>query len=692
MSVKSLRRWPVVALALFASVAASADWRQLAADLSSADEAARIRARQLLPREGVAPLPSLIPLLAQENQPIRLAARNVIADILNGAAAPGHEADQLFAANQMMNCLAPDKPQVQVELGLRLLPIIVPEGFDVGPVAALLTNADLCEKARACLEEIGTDNACTALLNAVSAADPVFAAALIDAAGKLQKKRSTEPLTAFLSHADADVRAAAAMALSWTGDSGLVPTFKTIAAESTPEIQFKAYDALLRLTDAIVLKGGNWNLAMDLYCDVLATGPTYIIRATAMMGLGRYGDASVVDSIVAGIPADDPDMADTAVQALSSLKGLEAIKAVMKVYPGLSQPIRVGLLNGWGQRRELATLDLVKEELNSTTPEVRSAALHALAAMQSMQAFAALVDVARNGNDEEKAFALASVRGMAGSLGSAGNAQAAGLAYMQLYQLATDDDLRRICVQGLERYPVPQAYDLVKGLLENAALKDAAVPAYVAVAGAVAAEDKEKAKEAFDLVRSMDISPELLVQLAQRLQGAGVPADLANLLGVVKRWQIIGPFDWKSDADWDTAFVGEPNVDLAATFKAGDATLAWKPAVTEDALGLVNLAGLIAQRDRCFGYAYAEVDVPEDTAAQVRIGSDDGNKVWVNGEKAWENRVDRGAALDQDKADIRLVKGRNCILVKISQGAGGWNFMLRLALPTGAGVTFTQPE
>jgi HEAT repeat protein len=590
----------------------------------------------------------------------------------------------------MMDCLAPGMPDEQVRQAIRLLPIIVPEGFDVGPIAALLANPELREKARACLQEINTNNACVALVSAIPNTDGEFAAALLFAVGKMEKPDSVEPVKAFAAHSDPLVRAAAAMALSWTGDPTLAPVLQDIAAKSTPETQFVAYDALLRLTDGIVTNGGNWNLAMPVYKSVLDAAPSGIIQAGAVMGLGRYGDATVVDAIVAAAKSGDPHMADTCVQALTSLKGKEAVDAVIDAYPNLSEPMRVALINVWGQRREMTALDLMNEELNSDMPALRAAALKALATMENMQAFAPLVGVAKDGSDEEKAFALAAVKKMAGSLGNAGNAQAAGLAYIQLYNLAGDDDLRRICLDGLARYPVSQAYDLVKAALQSEALKDSATNAIISVAGAVAAEDKDRAKEAIDLVRSANASPEALVQLAQRLQGAGVPADFANLLGFVKTWYLIGPFDWKSDADWAATFVNEPNVDPNATISAGGKSLAWKTVTTPDPLGMIELLGNVAQCDRAFAYAYAEIDVPEDADAQLRLGSDDGNQVWLNGKMVWENRIDRGAALDQDIVDVHLTKGLNRILVKISQGAGGWNFNLRVAHPNGAGLEFTQ--
>lgn len=78
--------------------------------------------------------------------------------------------------------------------GLRLLPIVVPQGFDVAPVATLLngTDAKLREKARESLTLTATDNACDALIDAAAKADAPFATALLDAVATLRNLKSLD--------------------------------------------------------------------------------------------------------------------------------------------------------------------------------------------------------------------------------------------------------------------------------------------------------------------------------------------------------------------------------------------------------------------------------------------------------------------------------------------------------------------
>ena len=62
----------------------------------------------------------------------------------------------------------------------------------------------------------------------------------------------------------------------------------------------------------------------------------------------------------------------------------------------------------------------------------------------------------------------------------------------------------------------------------------------------------------------------------------------------------------------------------------------------------------------------------------VEIGSDDGVKAWLNGKVVHSNNVDRGEVTDQDTAPITLKQGTNELLLKITQGGGGWSACARI--------------
>ena len=80
----------------------------------------------------------------------------------------------------------------------------------------------------------------------------------------------------------------------------------------------------------------------------------------------------------------------------------------------------------------------------------------------------------------------------------------------------------------------------------------------------------------------------------------------------------------------------------------------------------------------CVGYAWTEVEAPDETDAWLGIGSDDGLKVWLNGELVNDQWVARTSRLDDDVVPLRLKKGKNRFLIKIQNVKGLWSFTCRL--------------
>ena len=106
--------------------------------------------------------------------------------------------------------------------------------------------------------------------------------------------------------------------------------------------------------------------------------------------------------------------------------------------------------------------------------------------------------------------------------------------------------------------------------------------------------------------------------------------------------------------------------------------LTWKEMKPDH--GLVDFLGsaTVGKLDYCVGYAWTEVEVPEDTDAWLGIGSDDGLKVWLNGDQVNDKWIARTSRLDDDVVALRLRKGKNQFLIKIQNVRGLWSFTARL--------------
>jgi len=68
---------------------------------------------------------------------------------------------------------------------------------------------------------------------------------------------------------------------------------------------------------------------------------------------------------------------------------------------------------------------------------------------------------------------------------------------------------------------------------------------------------------------------------------------------------------------------------------------------------------------------------------QLRLGSDDDLKVWVNGEAMLSRKVGRGATIDHDVIPVKLRRGLNEVLAKVCNRQGGWGLLLRVTDQSG---------
>jgi putative heme-binding domain-containing protein len=144
-------------------------------------------------------------------------------------------------------------------------------------------------------------------------------------------------------------------------------------------------------------------------------------------------------------------------------------------------------------------------------------------------------------------------------------------------------------------------------------------------------------------------------------------------------WHIVGPFDnGANDAGLDKAFPPEKGVDLKATYDGKAGKVAWKT-VKPDGQGYVDLQAFYSpDSNNIVSYLYREVESPADQEAVIALGTDDGAKLWVNGKLEYTNRSHRAAAPDQDAVKVRLKKGRNELLLKVTNGNGDHGFYLTL--------------
>lgn len=256
---------------------------------------------------------------------------------------------------------------------------------------------------------------------------------------------------------------------------------------------------------------------------------------------------------------------------------------------------------------------------------------------------------------------------------------------------------RRLVLSLLERIEPAYQSNFVAGMLGDPEFNNDAVDAVLKAGDAAKAAGKsDQAKElfrrAFDHARQAD----QVLAAADRLQAAGQAVSPVEHMGFIVDWHVIGPFDAPAKTGFGLRFPPETAVDLAAQYPGKEGmTATWKPYHSKDRLGLIDLAAALAPVKEAVGYAYAELEAPSASPAQLRCGADDNLTVWLNGEKVfareqWLN----GIRMDRFVAGVAFQKGTNRVLVKICQGPqhrdpsvpNNWTLQLRFCDASGKAI------
>ena len=153
---------------------------------------------------------------------------------------------------------------------------------------------------------------------------------------------------------------------------------------------------------------------------------------------------------------------------------------------------------------------------------------------------------------------------------------------------------------------------------------------------------------------------------------------LAEDKRLVKDWYFLGPFDNSDKAGLKRPLAPEEKIELKATYSGKDNTpVKWFRPFSYDDSGYVDLNLLFKPHDYVVAYALTYVHSPRERDVQLRFGSDDGIKIWLNGQEIFNYDISRSAEADNDLVIANLSKGWNEILIKVSDTWGNWGFYFR---------------
>lgn len=149
-----------------------------------------------------------------------------------------------------------------------------------------------------------------------------------------------------------------------------------------------------------------------------------------------------------------------------------------------------------------------------------------------------------------------------------------------------------------------------------------------------------------------------------------------------RRWFVAGPFHSTGDSLCNPAFEPEGDalkgrLDLDDRYATTRGHVRWLPAEGDD--GFVNLEETLGGSPAGgVGYGYIAILTPAPVEAQMRTGTDDDARIFLNGEKIYSFDGARAAWEEQDVVPVSFQEGRNRLLVKLCNRDSDWRFNLRI--------------
>jgi hypothetical protein len=154
--------------------------------------------------------------------------------------------------------------------------------------------------------------------------------------------------------------------------------------------------------------------------------------------------------------------------------------------------------------------------------------------------------------------------------------------------------------------------------------------------------------------------------------------------GFVQRWLVLAPIPLAENESGADALGKEQLKDEAKLkpkagdkVKAGGKELVWKEHnATGHLLDFNEFLG--GQTEDSVAYAVTFIVAPEELkGVQMRTGSDDQVKVYLNGKEVFKYAEPRPADKDQDITEVTLRKGLNVLVAKVVNEKIDWSFCVR---------------
>ena len=495
-----------------------------------------------------------------------------------------------------------------------------------------------------------------------------------------------------------DVRIAALRTAGSMGDAGAVSTLARAAASSTGAEQKEARSSLYALRGAgvddsilVMLPRVDGRTKVELLKAIAerritAAVPSVLQAAGNPSGPVRIESARTLKSLAGAEHL--PAMIDLLTHARGETERREwelAVAAAARRIPDRARQdeavlaayartkdkqARASLISVLGKIEGPASLTTLRTALKDPDPEIRLAAIRALAGWSAADPYPDLWAVAQGA--KESGHRVLALRGSVRLIGldSTSGAEQTVRRYKEAMALAPNAAERKLLLSAVGKVPSIGALRMAASYLNDAELRPEAEAAILNIAEGIA-----------DTAR-----PETVRQLRQLMASSGNDVNVKKADALIKNierlddyitsWDFAGPYEEKDARLLEKSFPPEEPAAASVQWTAfrgmTDAGRPW-----------------LLECDKAFGpgdgvvYLRTNVWSPVDQKVTLEAGSDYGIKIWVNTTRVHTNSAVRNVAPGTDRVPATLQKGWNILMMKLEQGDGSWGACLRVRTPDG---------
>ena len=328
-------------------------------------------------------------------------------------------------------------------------------------------------------------------------------------------------------------------------------------------------------------------------------------------------------------------------------------------------------LGGLGHEQALPTL---RKALQDDSSQIRYAAIKALSAWPNAGPAGDLIRIAESSNNQT--HRVLALRGFIDLIDAAALPADQKLAhYQHAMQLARRDTERKKVLSVLSGLDTLEAFQMAMSHLDDPSLKSEAALAACRIAQKIYTSKGRQLKEDLEKIAAANVGASTKQQALEILR------NINKAKFYVTDWEVSGPYVRKGKdyaALFDIAFPPEIDGSKDAKWrKLVPSTVEGMPSGTDPAQPwYLDLLEALDGGEQRVAYLRTRLEWPAEQRVTLRIGSDDGVKLWINGRLVHANNVARGFTPDQDSAAATLRKGENILLMKITQNSMPWGASL----------------